>query len=125
MKIRGINDEISLSYFPGKTERAYLLDSQLSKDFDLITACGANSVRIHSSDPKQIIRSAKLALDKGLHVWLSPRFINDTEAVTLKKLKAVSGEAEKIRKNYGKKLETGRHRIPPFSFERIDLGEFL
>ncbi len=103
-KVKGINDEISINYFPDRPERANLTAKQLSTDFKLIKEAGANAVRIHCSDSKQLIRATKVALDNSLYVWMSPRFINDNEKSTLKKLRIVAKDAEKLRKGFDEKL---------------------
>ncbi len=102
MKIKGINYDVGTIY-GNINSRPNLTKKVMKKELSLIkNKLNCNAVRIYGEDVSKLIDCSKIALEKRLEVWISPRFRNKTKEETLKLVKKVAVKAEKLRKKYKK-----------------------
>ena len=98
MKYKGITYDIGTEYSPNNLTRDSLSSEQVKFDMNAIkNELNCNSVKIYGKKPEKLLLAAELALHYGLNVWLSPRLINENTDNTLKYLKSIAIEFEKLR----------------------------
>jgi hypothetical protein len=103
MKFKGISYDIGTEYTPGTTTRTGLSPEIITSDMLAIkNMVNCNSVRIFGKDKELLILSSEIALQVGLNVWLSPRFINYDTAKTIESITEIANEAEVLRLKYNK-----------------------
>lgn len=100
-KTRGINYEVGLKFHPEHKVDYEAIGRNIEKDLDDIKEMGCDSVRIYGDSPENLMLAAKIALKKGLKVWLSPRLINGREQETLDLLLNIAEQAEALRQEHG------------------------
>lgn len=100
-KSRGINYEVGLKFHSEHKVNYEAISHNIEKDLEDIKEMGCNSVRIYGDHPDNLMLAAKIALEKGLKVWLSPRLINGGEQETLYLLLNIAEQAEKLRQEHG------------------------
>ncbi len=102
MKIKGINYDVGMGY-SGPTSRPFLTKETVNNELDIIkNKLNCNAIRIYSGEISRLAECSKIALEKGLEVWFSPRFLNMDKEVTIKLVEAAAIKAEELRKKYKK-----------------------
>ncbi len=85
-----------------KVKTAYDSHHPVSDDeLDRLKDLNMNAVRIHGDDPETVIETARRALERGIDVWLSPRFIDADSEETLRRMGSFAERAEGLREQYG------------------------
>lgn len=98
MKYKGITYDIGTEYNPGNLTRDSFNLEQVKFDMYAIkNGLNCNSVRIYGKEPEKLLIAAELALHYGINVWLSPRLISGDTDNTLKYLKSIAIEFEKLK----------------------------
>lgn len=106
MKTKGVSYDVGTEYVPGSLTRTNLSAGLVARDMLAIkNQLNCNCVRIFGKEIEQLILASEIALQSGLSVWLSPRFINSLPAETVDSLKIISLELESLRSKYSN-LET-------------------
>ncbi len=100
-KSRGINYEVGLKFHNEHKVDYEAISRNIEKDLEDIKEMGCDSVRIYGDNPENLMLAAKVALEKGLKVWLSPRLINGQEQETLNLLLNIAEQAEALRQQHG------------------------
>ncbi len=100
MNYYGVNYDIGLDYsIPGQRVIKPTID-EIGFDLRVIREeLHANAIRLYGTDPAVLREAARLALDVGLHVWLSPRLINGTRTETLRYIDDCAREFEGLHKD--------------------------
>lgn len=98
LKVKGINYDIGTRYVPNFITRQELTNAIMQRELYVIkNQLHCNAVRIYGENIEKLIECSKIALSIGLHVWLSPRFIDKSKSETLELIKYSAIEAEKLR----------------------------
>jgi len=101
MKYKGVTYDIGIEYAPGILTRTGLTSDLLVYDISEIkNNLNCNSIRIYGNDDELLILASELALQNGLHVWLSPRYVNADTKQTIEKLSEIAASAEELRLKY-------------------------
>lgn len=104
-KTQGINYEVGLKFHPDHKVDYEAISRNIETDLDDIQEMGCNAVRVYGDNPTNLLLAAKIGLEKGLHVWLSPYLINGQEQDTLDLLLNVAEQADALRQQYGDKIK--------------------
>lgn len=104
-KSRGINYEVGLKFHPEHEVDYEAISKNIEEDLEGIKELGCNAVRIYGDNPENLLLAAKIGLEKGLQIWLSPYLINGQEQSTLDLLLNVAEQAEVLRQQYGDKVK--------------------
>jgi len=73
MKLRGVNYDVGIEVTPQYHSRPVFDPAATLRDLTAIRDdLHANAVRISGTDPRRLSAAARIALDLGLEVWLSP-----------------------------------------------------
>lgn len=104
-KTRGINYEVGLKFHPEHKVYYEAINREIERDLDDIKEMGCNAVRVYGDNPDNLLLAAKIGLEKGLQIWLSPYLINGQEQDTLDLLLNVAEQAEALRQQYGDKVK--------------------
>ena len=104
-KTHGINYEVGLKFHPDHPVDYEAISKNIEEDLEGIKELGCNAVRVYGDNPENLLMAAKIGLEKGLQIWLSPYLINGQEEDTLKLLLNVAEQAEVLRQQYGDKIK--------------------
>ncbi len=97
MEERGINYDSGMYFIANRLSRD-LTRKQIEKEIDMIkNTLNANAIRIYGMKKDKMHLASKIALNKGLHVWYSPRHIDLSPEQTLNSIKKYARDAEKLR----------------------------
>ena len=101
MKYKGVTYDIGIEYAPGILTRTGLTSDLLVYDISEIkNNLNCNSIRIYGNDDELLILASELALQNGLNVWLSPRYVNADTKQTIEKLNEIAARTEVLRVKY-------------------------
>lgn len=110
---RGINYSVGLNFVPKDKNAAKnaaevyrsilagLTPEKIGLEMEEIIGLGCDSVRIYGDNEEKLLLAAKIALEKGLNVWISPRIFNANKEDTLSKLTEFAKKVEVLRRSPG------------------------
>lgn len=104
-KTQGINYDVGLKFHPGHKVDYEAIGRNIEEDLEGIKELGCNAVRVYGDNPENLLMAAKIGLEKGLQIWLSPYLVNGQEQDTLDLLLNVAEQAEILRQQYGDKIK--------------------
>ena len=97
MKSQGVNYDVG-THLVGYLNREVSLE-KMQEEIEMIEKdLHANSIRIYGMEKDKLHDASKIALDKGMEVWYSPRHINLSPDQTLKQIAQYAKDAETLRK---------------------------
>ena len=103
MKSQGVNYDVG-THLVGYLNREVSLE-KMQEEIEMIEKdLHANSIRIYGMEKDKLHDASKIALDKGMEVWYSPRHINLSPDQTLKQIAQYAKDAETIMKEAEKVL---------------------
>ena len=101
MFIKGINYDVGTYYTPGVCTRPVFEDHYIRKEIEVIrNELHCECIRISGYDIERLVKTSEFALETGMQVWLSPVFIDATQAQAAKYLHECAVAAEKLREKY-------------------------
>ncbi|WP_431040790.1 hypothetical protein ACQUSR_02040 [Streptomyces sp. P1-3] len=104
LPVRGINYDVGTAYVPGTLSRPEWDAAHAGEDLRVIAEeLHCTAVCVFGTDIGRLSEAAELALERGLEVWIQPRFAETGRARTLAHLEELSVAAENLRRrNPGK-----------------------
>lgn len=101
MKYKGVTYDVGTEYYP----KVFTIDpfdaAKVKVDMQAIkNQLHCNSVRIYGKEAQKLMSATEIALQEGLNVWLSPRFINGIVENTIPYLKSMAADLESLRMKY-------------------------
>ncbi len=97
MKAKGVNYDTG-TYLVGHLSRD-VSPEKMEDDINMIKDdLNANSIRVYGMEKDKLHQASKMALDRGMEVWYSPRHINVSPAQTLRQIAQYAKDAESLRK---------------------------
>src|SRR5437762_2462982 len=98
MNYRGINYDTGTKTTMGSTTRKTFDLNIVAKEIDIIkNELYCNAIRISGFDIERIVKTAEIALEKGLMVWFSPSLQYDNQENTLRYIIQSAKAAENLR----------------------------
>ncbi|NJO83508.1 MAG: hypothetical protein HC828_12275 [Blastochloris sp.] len=106
---KGVTYDVGINFIPNTLSRPVWDEQIAGKELDAIRHdLHCNAVNIYGSDAERLIASARMALARGLQVWLQPRLIDGTTDETLAFVIEGARRAEELRRQWGELTMTRR-----------------
>ncbi len=98
LEIKGVNYDVGVGLRPDHNPGNNLTAEVMKEELEVIkNELHCNAVRIYGSDLEKLIECSEIAIEEGLMVWFSPRYINASLEETIDYIMKCSMAAEQLR----------------------------
>ncbi|MFF1672309.1 type II CAAX prenyl endopeptidase Rce1 family protein [Nocardiopsis flavescens] len=95
---RGVLYDVGNSYMPGQNSREVWRSDVVAEEMRVIAEdLHCTAVTVFGHDPDRLAEAARLALDRGMFVWVQPRLVDGDQDAIAQRLKHAAGFCERLR----------------------------
>ena len=98
MKIRGVDYDLGVEYLRGISSRPTFDPDVAKREIDIIQDdLHCNAIRLNGHDIQRMLTAGEYALERGLQVWVLPKYVDATQQDILPYLAEYARAAESLR----------------------------